>query len=194
MVLGIDTGGTYTDGVLLDYYSHRVLASHKSLTTKRDFSIGIEDVIQGIRRIRSELNLSPGRQLDVWFQAGDESDRDRQVRFADALAHLARIQSVQWLDDSADSAQCAVALVGDLKVLIPLKGLVDVDEELARLSKQLERENTDLRKSEAKLANSRFVENAPQAVVEQEKQRLTTHRANVENLGAQIEQLESLRD
>ena len=49
LVLGIDTGGTYTDGVLLDYYSHRVLASHKSLTTKRDFSIGIEAVIKGIR-------------------------------------------------------------------------------------------------------------------------------------------------
>jgi N-methylhydantoinase A/oxoprolinase/acetone carboxylase beta subunit len=48
LVLGIDTGGTYTDGVLLDYSSRRVLASHKSLTTKRDFSIGIEQVIEGI--------------------------------------------------------------------------------------------------------------------------------------------------
>lgn len=48
LVLGIDTGGTYTDGVLLDYYSRQVLASHKSLTTKRDFSIGIERVIEGI--------------------------------------------------------------------------------------------------------------------------------------------------
>ena len=48
LVLGIDTGGTYTDAVLLEYYSRRVLASHKSLTTKRDFSIGIENVIEGI--------------------------------------------------------------------------------------------------------------------------------------------------
>lgn len=48
LVLGIDTGGTYTDGVLLEYYTRRVLASHKSLTTKRDFSIGIEDVIANI--------------------------------------------------------------------------------------------------------------------------------------------------
>ncbi|MCX6033161.1 MAG: hydantoinase/oxoprolinase family protein [Chloroflexi bacterium] len=48
LVLGIDTGGTYTDGVLLEYHSRRVLASHKSLTTKRDFSIGIEKVIEGI--------------------------------------------------------------------------------------------------------------------------------------------------
>jgi N-methylhydantoinase A/oxoprolinase/acetone carboxylase beta subunit len=49
LVLGIDTGGTYTDGVLLDYQSRQVLATHKSLTTKRDFSIGIERVIEGIR-------------------------------------------------------------------------------------------------------------------------------------------------
>ena len=49
LVLGIDTGGTYTDGVLLEYRSRKVLASHKSLTTKRDFSIGIEQVIENIR-------------------------------------------------------------------------------------------------------------------------------------------------
>jgi N-methylhydantoinase A/oxoprolinase/acetone carboxylase beta subunit len=48
LVLGIDTGGTYTDGVLLEYHSRQVLASHKSLTTKRDFAIGIENVIEGI--------------------------------------------------------------------------------------------------------------------------------------------------
>jgi N-methylhydantoinase A/oxoprolinase/acetone carboxylase beta subunit len=48
LVLGIDTGGTYTDGVLLEYHSRRVLASHKSLTTRRDFSIGIDNVIEGI--------------------------------------------------------------------------------------------------------------------------------------------------
>jgi N-methylhydantoinase A/oxoprolinase/acetone carboxylase beta subunit len=48
LVLGIDTGGTYTDGVLLEYGSRRVVATQKSLTTKRDFSIGIENVIEGI--------------------------------------------------------------------------------------------------------------------------------------------------
>ncbi len=47
-MLGIDTGGTYTDGVLLEYHSRKVLTSHKSLTTKRDLSLGIEAVIQGI--------------------------------------------------------------------------------------------------------------------------------------------------
>ncbi len=48
LVLGIDTGGTYTDGVLLEYNTHRILAAQKSLTTKRDFAIGIENVIKEI--------------------------------------------------------------------------------------------------------------------------------------------------
>ena len=154
----------------------------------------VKSVIQGIRRVRSELNLSPGKVLDILLQGGHVADRERQVRFADVLSQLGRIQSAEWVDDDADTAQCAVALVGDLKILIPLKGLVDVDEELARLNKQLDKETTDLRKSEGKLANSRFVDNAPAAVVEQERQRLVSHRANVENLHTQIRQLEALRD
>ena len=48
LVLGIDTGGTFTDGVLLEYNTHKILATHKSLTTKRDFAIGIENVIAEI--------------------------------------------------------------------------------------------------------------------------------------------------
>ena len=68
------------------------------------------------------------------------------------------------------------------------------DARLARLNRQLERETLDLRKSEGKLGNRRFVENAPQEVVEQERQRLATHRSNVENLNAQLQRLETLRD
>jgi valyl-tRNA synthetase len=154
----------------------------------------LQNVVQGVRRIRSELNLPPGKWLDAWFQGGNATDRERQEHFKEALGQLTRIQTVEWVDDSVDSSQCAVALVGELKVLIPLKGLVDVDEELARLSRQLERENAELRKSEGKLGNSRFVENAPEAVVAQERERLETHRANTEKLQAQISRLESLRD
>jgi len=152
-----------------------------------------KEVVQGVRRVRSELNLPPGKHLDVLFQAGNEADRERQQRFENLLSQLARIQSSRWVDDQADTAQCAVALVGDLKILIPLKGLVDVEEELTRLNRQLEKEIAETRKSEGKLGNSRFVENAPSDVVEQERQRLASHRANVDNLHAQISQLETLR-
>ena len=153
----------------------------------------LQQVIQGVRRVRSELNLPPGKLLDVCFQGGDSNDRVRQQQFGGELSSLARIQSAQWVGDEYDTAQCAVALVRELKILIPLKGLVDVDEELARLTRQLEKESAELKKSKGKLGNSRFVENAPAAVVEQERQRLETHQANVQNLKQQIKQMEALR-
>jgi valyl-tRNA synthetase len=154
----------------------------------------IKAVVQGVRRVRSELNLPPGKLLDVLYQGGSAVDRERQQRFEGVLSQLARLQSWSWVGSDADTAQCAVSLVGDLKLLIPLKGLVDVEEELSRLNRQIERERSELRKSEGKLGNSRFVENAPEAVVEQERQRLAAHAATVNNLNAQIQQLELLRD
>jgi valyl-tRNA synthetase len=153
----------------------------------------LKEVIQGIRRIRSELNLPPGKLLDMQLQAGSDMDRSRYARFKEELSHLGRTRSAEWVAEDTDTSQCAVALVGELKVLIPLAGLVDVEEELARLNKQLAREEADLKKSKGKLGNSRFVDNAPKAVVEQENQRLISHRANVENLQSQIRQLESMR-
>src|SRR5690606_41754526 len=72
LVLGIDTGGTYTDGVLLEYYSRRVLATHKSLTTRRDFALGIGAVIDAthivgpsaVRRVSGSTNLATTAMAD----------------------------------------------------------------------------------------------------------------------------------
>ena len=81
-----------------------------------------------------------------------------------------------------------------LSQLVSLKGLVDLEDELARMGKLLDRELADLKRSEGKLGNSRFVDNAPVAVVEQEKQRLTTHQTKVAGFQEQIEKLEKLRE
>ncbi|HLF32522.1 MAG TPA: valine--tRNA ligase [Xanthomonadales bacterium] len=151
------------------------------------------DLIQGVRRIRAELNVSPGKPLDAWFQSGGTGDLHRLERFGEVFAQLARIQSFRWIEESADTAQCAVALVGELKILVPLKGVVDVEAELIRLRKQLEAEKALLGKAEAKLENHRFVHHAPAAVVAQEQERKVAHLANVVNLQEQMKQLESLR-
>jgi len=152
------------------------------------------EVIQGVRRIRSELDLPPGKPLEVWMQSGDDSDRSNLELFQEIFAQMARVKSMEWVDDATDTAQCAVALVGDLKVLVPLKGLVDVEAESARLRKQLEAEKALLNKSQAKLDNRQFVDNAPPAVVEQERERQASHLAKVDKLSSQLKQIESLRN
>ncbi|MDH4018218.1 MAG: valine--tRNA ligase [Xanthomonadales bacterium] len=154
----------------------------------------LQKVLQGVRNIRAELNVSPGKVLDVTFQAGTATDRERQKRFATLLSGVGKINMNQWLEADADTSEYSVALVADLKVLVSLKGLVDLEDELARLGKLLERELTDLKKSEAKLGNSRFVDNAPPAVVEKEHQRLAAHNQKVDGFRAQIKKLEKLLD
>jgi valyl-tRNA synthetase len=152
----------------------------------------LQQVLQGIRNIRAELNVAPGKPLDIAFQSGSDSDREKQQRFATLLNGLGKISSSQWLDDDADTTEYSVALVADLKVLVSLKGLIDVADELARLRKLLGRELADLKKSEGKLKNSRFVENAPPAVVEQEHQRLAAHKTKIAGFEEQIGKLEQL--
>ncbi len=154
----------------------------------------LQQVLQGIRNIRAELNVSPGKTLDIAFQAGSQLDRERQQALATLLHGVGKIGAAQWLENDADTAEYSVALVGDLKVLVSLKGLVDLEDELARLGKMLQRELTDLKRSEGKLANSRFVDNAPPAVVEQENTRLAAHKTKVAGFEAQISKLEKLKD
>ena len=145
-----------------------------------------------MRRIRSELNLAPSKQLEVWLQGGSEHDRARLERSETLLASLGKVARFTWVDEQADASQCAVALVGDLKLLIPLAGLVDVAAETARLRKQLQKEQQELAKSKGKLGNARFVENAPAEVVEQERERLASSEATVAELEAQLQRIASL--
>ncbi|NRB72551.1 MAG: valine--tRNA ligase [Xanthomonadales bacterium] len=152
----------------------------------------LKEVLQGVRRIRSELNLAPSKQLEVWLQGGSEHDRARLERSETLLASLGKVARFTWVDEQADASQCAVALVGDLKLLIPLAGLVDVAAETARLRKQLQKEQQELAKSKGKLGNARFVENAPAEVVEQERERLASSEATVAELEAQLQRIASL--
>lgn len=139
----------------------------------------------GIRNFRAELNLAPNRSLRIELQGGDETDRTRLSRFRPLLAALGKAEGFDWLDDDADVSKSSEILVGELKVLIPLAGLVDPQAETERINKQLAREEAELDKAKKRLANKRFVDNAPAEVVEDMRSRLATHQARVESLKAQ---------
>lgn len=139
----------------------------------------------GLRNFRAELNLAPNRSLRIELQGGDETDRTRLSRFRPLLAALGKAEGFDWLDDGADVSKSSEILVGELKVLIPLAGLVDPQAETERINKQLAREEAELDKAKKRLANKRFVDNAPAEVVEDMRSRLATHQARVESLKAQ---------
>ncbi|QKT02737.1 valine--tRNA ligase [Ectothiorhodospiraceae bacterium 2226] len=140
--------------------------------------------ILGVRRIRGEMNIAPGKPLPVMLQDGGARDRDYAARNRVYIDSLARTESVTWLDGQT-APEAATALVGELKILIPLAGLIDKDAELARLQKEADKLRKDLERSEAKLANPSFVDRAPADVVDKERGRVAEMRAALETLEAQ---------
>ncbi|HWO99380.1 MAG TPA: valine--tRNA ligase [Methylococcus sp.] len=152
----------------------------------------VMEVVLGVRRIRAEMNLAPGRALPVLLRSGTERDRELWQRNAELIERMARLESVTWLRESEPEPEAAIALVGDLRVLIPLHGLIDKKAELSRLEKEIQRLAKELPRIEGKLADDAFLHKAPPDVVEKEKARLADLRAKISSLATQRERIQGL--
>ena len=152
----------------------------------------VMNFILGVRTIRGEMNISPGKPLPVLLQNGSEKDQRRLTRNSDYLNNLARLESITWLEANAVAPESATALVGEMKLLIPMAGLIDKEDELARLNKQIEKIQGDLDRIEGKLSNESFVSRAPEEVVEKERQKVAEMRSSLEKLNEQVVRIQAL--
>mgnify|MGYP000543946903 CR=1 FL=1 len=151
----------------------------------------LKAVLSGVRRIRSEQNISPGKALPLLFTGGGMSDLERQQRHAAAIAFIARIdpERMRWLGHDEVAPAAAASMVGELKVLIPLAGLIDLGAEQQRLAKEIARLEGEIKKCEAKLGNANFVANAPPEVVTQERQRIADFNTAIAGMREQLGRL-----
>ena len=148
-----------------------------------------KSVLNGIRKIRSEMNISPAKTIPLLLADGDAGDRARVAKFATQIAFLARTEAPQWIESGADEPAAAAAVVGTLRVMIPLAGLIDLDAEKTRLAKEISRIEIEIKKCEGKLGNANFVANAPAEVVTQEHQRITDWNTTLTALREQAQKL-----
>jgi valyl-tRNA synthetase len=140
----------------------------------------LKGMVNALRRVRSELNVPPAKQVTLLLQGGTADDRTRVARFTASLSFLLKLARIDWLADAADTPPSAAAIVGELKLLVPLEGLVDLGAERARLDKEIARVESEKEKSQTKLA--KFTDKVPAAVVEQERVRLVEWTAQLAGL------------
>jgi valyl-tRNA synthetase len=146
----------------------------------------------GVRQIRGEMNIPPSKKLSIELADATALDLARAERQRRQIEKLAGVNSISLAGDgSADGV--ATALVGDMRVLVSLAGIVDVAAERDRLGKQLDKTENDLAKVVSKLGNERFVANAPAAVVDKERERHQELTQRAERLRSQLEVLAHLR-
>ena len=152
----------------------------------------LKGVIVGIRNIRGEAGIKPAQEISILLQGGSDADRALAQVAESLLKRLAKVDRIDWLADGAEPPPNALALVGELRVMVPLAGLIDVAAERARLAKEVEKKSQELNRIEAKLANENFVAKAPQAVVEKERAKAGDARAALATLEQQLASLDDL--
>ena len=152
----------------------------------------VQAFILGVRQVRGEMNIAPGRPLEVLLQDASEQDLGWLRANEPLLVKLGRIAAIEPLAAGAAAPPSATVLLGNTKLLVPMAGLIDAAAEIARLEKQRDKLRSDLAKSRAKLDKPSFVENAPAAVVDKERRRAEEVAASIEKLEQQLERVHAL--
>jgi valyl-tRNA synthetase len=159
------------------------VADQSKVDTEADADIEwVKNVIIGVRNVRGEMNISPAKDLPIYMARGDATAKRRLEENRQFLSKLANLESITWLDDPADAPLCATALAGDLEILVPMAGLIDVDAELARLDREIDKIGIEAKKLTGKLSNPKFADNAPAEVVAKERQRLEDFEGSLSQL------------
>ncbi|MFI3189408.1 MAG: valine--tRNA ligase [Methylococcales bacterium] len=148
--------------------------------------------ILGVRRIRGEMNIAPSKPLPVLLQNGSTIDQQCLANNRSYLEKLARLETIIWLNPEDVSPESAMALVGELKILIPMAGLIDKEAELVRLDKEIQKISKELPRVEGKLSNPTFIDKAPPDVIDKEKAKLADLQTMLNNLEQQRIKIQSL--
>ena len=153
----------------------------------------IQQFILGVRQIRGEMDIKPSKPIPVLLQNGQTEDKQWMENNSLYLKNLAKLESITWLSEGEEAPDSATALIGEMKILIPMAGLIDVEAEKARLEKSMAKVQKDLEKSEKKISNPKFVDKAPEAVVNQEKERIDGFKTSIANLQEQLDKILMLK-
>ncbi len=182
--------GIEGDTVMLQPYP---AVSADSIDEEADSAIEwIKNVIIAIRNIRGEMDISPAVNINVLLTKGSSSDQQHLEANKQFLVKLAKLESVEWLDSDSEAPPSSMQLIGDLEVLVPMAGLIDVEAELARLDKEKEKLDREIVRLSGKLGNAKFVDNAPAEVVAKEKEKLSNAETTLNQLQEQIIKLQQL--
>jgi valyl-tRNA synthetase len=147
------------------------------------------DLVTAIRSVRAEMNIAPATLTPLVLAGASAETKQRAPRWNDVIKRMARLADISFADRAPEGS--VQLLVRGEVVALPLKGVIDLSAEKARLDKELARADADIRRVDAKLANEKFVANAPEDIVEEEKEKREAAVARKTKILEALERLKS---
>lgn len=167
-------------------------AEQVSDTSSQEAFKQIQETITAIRRLRSEIGISPAKKLTIYLKPMDATTKQPLIDEKNLVTQLARIETIEWVDGTDKLEATATTSSPLAEIHIPLAGLINKDLELNRLSKQITKLKKEQQKISGRLRNERYRSQAPTEVVAKEEEKLATMTTDVDRLSEHYQVIEKL--
>ena len=142
----------------------------------------LKDIVSGIRNIRGELLIKPSIKISSIFKGGDELDKENLNQISSYIEQLCGLKDITWAEESSQDIPSSMFTRDNLKVMIPLEGLIDAKEEMQRLNKKISKLIQEKEMLGSKLSNKNFIENAPKQIIFKEKKKVSDAKEKIKIL------------
>jgi valyl-tRNA synthetase len=149
-------------------------------------------VIRAIRNLRTELNCPPGKEVNAIF-CGQQGDLEFVRSQQPYLRSLARVGTAEFRAAGEGPKGAATAVVGAMEIYLPLDDLINLDEERARLAKEVAKMEEEIARVQKKLGNSDFVAKAKEEVIQKERDKAAQFDEKLRTLRSNLTKLEELQ-
>ncbi|OOF37918.1 valine--tRNA ligase [Rodentibacter mrazii] len=152
----------------------------------------LKDVIVAVRNIRAECNIAPSKGLDLLFRNIDVAEQKILEKQTVLLCAMAKLGDARVLTEGENVPLAVAKLVGNTELLVPMAGFINKETELARLTKDIEKYQNEVKRIEGKLSNEAFVAKAPEAVIAKEREKMAEYQSGLEKIREQYKAIEAL--
>ena len=152
----------------------------------------VKEIVTSIRNIRGEMKIKPSLKISALLQQGNRTDKQRSKDFEHLIIELAGLSSVRWIDNDEEPPASAINFHKNLKVLIPLEGLIKAVEENERIEKNISKLIKESDSLSKQLNNDKFINNAPLEVVKDQKKRFKEISKELLLLDIQLQEIQKL--
>lgn len=149
----------------------------------------VQTIVGEIRSVRADMNVPAGAKIALLVKGASEQTQARINAHKEVICKMARLSDISLTDDIPSGA--VQTIVEEATLILPIADIIDLDEERKRLAKVIGKLDQDIQKIDAKLGNEKFVQNAPQEVIDEQKSRKADALAKRSKLEQAVKQLQS---